>query len=132
MRRHKTNPFALYRPTPFGLHDSFLRCRPPARLSCKIRFLFISVFPSPDDIVVIAGKPVDQTFRRDLHDSVGDGVGKLMVVRSEDHIALEIDQTVVDRRDGLQIQMVGRLVENQNVCAEEHHSGEHTSDLLAS
>ena len=48
----------------------------------------------------------------------------------EQDVALEVDQTVVDRGDGLQIQMVGRLIHHQHVRAVQHHAREHTAYLL--
>lgn len=93
--------------------------------------LFSAVLPSPDDIVVIAGEAVDQTVRRNLHDAVGDRIDEFVVVGCEQHVALEVDEAVVDRRDGFQIQVVRRLIENEDIRAEEHHSREHASHLFA-
>ena len=54
-----------------------------------------------------------------------------MVLRREKHVAGEVDQRVVDRRDGFQIEVVGGLVEHEEVRAGEHHAGEHDAHLLA-
>ena len=54
-----------------------------------------------------------------------------MVLRRENHVAGEVDQRVVDRRDGFQIEVVGGLVEHEEVRAGEHHAGEHDAHLLA-
>ena len=54
-----------------------------------------------------------------------------MVVRSEQHRALEITHAIVDRGDGFQIEVVGRLVDHQHIRAEQHHTREHQAHLLA-
>ena len=53
-----------------------------------------------------------------------------MVIGRKQHISFEIDQPVVDRGDGFQIQVVGRLVQHQDVGAEHHHAGEHAPHLF--
>ena len=54
-----------------------------------------------------------------------------MVVRREEHAALKGNQPLVDRGDGLKVQMVGRLVEHEHIRAEEHHPGKHAAHLFA-
>ena len=44
---------------------------------------------------------------------------------------LEVDQTIVEGSDGLQVQVVGGLVQQQHIGAGQHHTGEHTAHLLA-
>ena len=53
-----------------------------------------------------------------------------MVVRRKKDVALEILQAVVDRGDGFQVQVVGGLVENQYIGAEEHHPRKHAPHLF--
>ena len=68
-------------------------------------------------ILVIGSDLVDQsTIRKDLHDPVGSGLHKLMVMAGEQSHTGELDQPVVQGGDRLHIQMVGRLVEDQAVC----------------
>ena len=66
------------------------------------------------------------------HDNaVADGVHKLLVVRSQKHHAFERGQPVVERGDRFEVEVVGRLVEDQKVSALEHHFGEHAAHFLA-
>ncbi len=44
--------------------------------------------------------------------------------------ALEITNAVVDCGDGFQIEVVGRLVDDKHVRAEEHHARQHQANLL--
>ena len=55
-----------------------------------------------------------------------------MVTGGEQQHARELDEAVVQGRDGLHIQVVGGLVENQHVGAGNHQLGQHTADLLTS
>ncbi|CAN4008241.1 hypothetical protein BFDFBN_BFDFBN_16790, partial [Dysosmobacter welbionis] len=73
---------------------------------------------------------VDELPVHELHDPVGDGLDKLMVVAGEEDHALEVDQAVVDGGDGLQVQVVGGLVQHQGIGTEQHHPGQHAPDLL--
>ena len=43
----------------------------------------------------------------------------------------EGDQAIVQGGDGFQVQVVGRLVEDQGVGASQHHLGKHAADPLA-
>ena len=47
------------------------------------------------------------------------------------HHTLEVHQAIVDGGDGFQIQVVGGLIQHQHVRTVEHHTGEHTPNLLA-
>ena len=67
----------------------------------------------------------------ELDDSVGDGLDELVVVGCEEHVPFKAHQPFVDRCDGFQIQMVGRLIQHQHVGAVEHHAGQHAADLLS-
>ena len=55
-----------------------------------------------------------------------------MVVAVEQHHAGEVYQGFVQAGDGLQVQVVGGLVQNQAIGAAEHQLGEHTAHLLPS
>ena len=68
--------------------------------------------------------------RQDLHDTVGRGLNDLMVAGSEENHAREFDETVVQSGDGLHIQMVGRLVQNEYVGSGDHHLGEQAADFF--
>ena len=74
---------------------------------------------------------VDNSVVANLDYSVGDGVDYLIVVRAKQHVALEIRKSVVDGGYGFEIEVVRRLIKNENIRAEEHHAREHTSDLFA-
>ena len=42
----------------------------------------------------------------------------------------ELDQTIVQSSDGLHIQMVSRLIQNQDVGTGDHHFGKKAANLL--
>ena len=54
-----------------------------------------------------------------------------MVVRCKQHDTLEIDEAVVDGSDGLEVEVVGGLVEQEYIAAEHHHAREHAAHLFA-
>ena len=43
----------------------------------------------------------------------------------------EFDQTIVQCSDGLHVQVVGGLIEDQTVCTTDHHLGKKAAYLLA-
>ena len=55
-----------------------------------------------------------------------------MVVGAEEDVSLEADQVVVERLDALQVEVVGRRVENQTVGVLQLHTCNHAAHLLAS
>ena len=59
--------------------------------------------------LVVGALLVQHTLLTDLDDAGRNGLHKLMVVRREQHRALEITHAIVDRGDGFQIEVVGRL-----------------------
>lgn len=69
-------------------------------------------------ILVVRAAAVDDAVRRDLNDAVGDRLRELVVVAREDDIVGEGGHAVVERRDTLQIEMVRRLVEHEEVGPE--------------
>lgn len=69
--------------------------------------------------------------RGDLDNAVGHRLHKFMVVRSEEHVGLKLHQTIVDRGDRLEVEVVGWLVEYEDVGPVEHHPREHAAHLLA-
>ena len=54
-----------------------------------------------------------------------------MVVAGEDHVVLKGLQAVVQGRDALQIQMVGRLIQYEEIGPRKHHPAQHAPHLLA-
>ena len=52
-------------------------------------------------------------------------------MRGKENVAGESAQALVDSLNGLHVQMVRRLVEQQHVRARKHHAREHAPDLLA-
>ena len=53
-----------------------------------------------------------------------------MVTGGEDDHTRELLHSVVQRSDGLHVEMVSRLIEHQHVRAGDHHLGEHTAHFL--
>ena len=74
------------------------------------------------DKIVVVARMVDNSVVANLDYSVGDGVDYLIVVRAKQHVALEIRKSVVDGGYGLEVEVVRRLIENENIRAEEHHA----------
>lgn len=84
------------------------------------------------DVFVVAAELIDNAaVRLNLDDAVCDGLDEFVVVRREENAALKGDQPLVDRGDGLKVQMVGRLVEHEHIRTEEHHPGKHAAHLFA-
>ena len=81
------------------------------------------------EIVVLAIKIGDFAVLN-FDDAVCNGAYHFKVLTRKENVALEVIKTFIDCGDRLQIQMVGGLIEDQNVGAEEHHTGEHTAHLL--
>ncbi len=50
-----------------------------------------------------------------LPDSIADGIQKIAVVSNEEHRLLQLNQVILQPFDGIHIQMVGGLVQNQEV-----------------
>ena len=82
-------------------------------------------------ILVVRAAAVDDAVRRDLNDAVGDRLRELVVVACKDDVVGEGGHAVIERRDALQIQMVRRLIEHEEVRAREHHLRDHTAHFLA-
>ena len=53
----------------------------------------------------------------DFDNSICNGIHKLLVVRGQQHTTLIVAKTVVERRDRFQIEVVGRLVEDEEITA---------------
>ena len=53
-----------------------------------------------------------------------------MIMRGEKNYPRELDQTIVQCSDGLHVQMVGRLIQNQDVGTGNHHFGKKAANLL--
>ncbi|MPN09702.1 hypothetical protein SDC9_156994 [bioreactor metagenome] len=51
-------------------------------------------------------------------------------MRSKQHHAGKLRHALVERGDGLKIEMVGRLVEDEHICAGEHHLCQHAAVLF--
>ena len=64
----------------------------------------------------------NRSVRMNFDNPVGNGLNEFMVVRSEKDAPLEGNQSLVDCRNGLKIQMVRRLVEHQHVRSKQHHA----------
>src|SRR3712207_8534681 len=62
-----------------------------------------------------------------LHDALPICTDEFVIVAGEEHIALEGDERIVERLDRLQVQVIGRSVEDQYVRS--RRSEEHTSEL---
>ena len=53
-------------------------------------------------------------------------------MRVEEYYSLEINQTVVEALDGFEVQMAGRLIKDEAVCAFKHELGKHAAHLFSS
>ena len=83
-------------------------------------------------VLVIRHHPVNELpFGSEVKDPVTHRLDQLVVMGGNQHIALDCLQTVVQCGDGLQIQVVGGLVQQEHVGPGQHHPGQHTPHLLA-
>ena len=85
---------------------------------------YVNVFVESDVLVEGLGAVYND-------DAVAGGVHEFLVVRGEEHAALEGDETVVEGGDALEVEVVGGLVEDEEVPPLEHHLGEHAAHLFA-
>lgn len=83
-------------------------------------------------IVVEGHHPVDDTAWSKFDNPVGNGMDELMVVACEKEDFGELNQAVVQGGDGFEVEVIGRFIEDQNICAAEHHLTEHTTHLFPS
>ena len=90
-------------------------CGEYSTLSCH--FIACQVLIVGSDLVYQAA------IRQDLNDTVGSGLYELVVMAGEQCHTGELDQTVVQRGDGLHVQMVSGLIQDQTVGAADHHLG---------
>ena len=67
----------------------------------------------------------------DLNDTSSNRIHEFLIVRSKGHTALKVIHSIIKRRDRFEVEVVGRLVEQQEVGAEQHHAGEHAAHLLS-
>ena len=69
------------------------------------------------EILIVCCDLVDEVSARyDLHDTVCSRLDDLMVSLGEEKHARELDHTIVESGDCFHIKMVGRLIEQQDVC----------------
>ena len=83
------------------------------------------------DIVIILHHLVDDSVGRQFNDAIGHGLDELMVVRSKKDVSLVNLQVIVESLDGLQVQVVGRRVQNKAIGVAQLHTGYHATHLLA-
>ena len=84
------------------------------------------------DVVVVLHELVDVSLGGELDDAVGYGLDELVVVGCEEDVALVLLEVVVERLDGLEVEVVGRRVEDEAVGVLELHARYHAAHLLAS
>ena len=83
-------------------------------------------------ILVIGGLTVNQLAAGGkVKHPVAHGLDQLVVVGGHQHVALDGLQPLVQGGDGLQVQVVGGLVQHEDVGPGEHHPGQHAPHLLA-
>ena len=63
----------------------------------------------------VTALPVNQLTTVQLHDARGQGLQKLPVVGNEQHSATEIQQHLFQPGNGVDVQMVGWLVQQQHI-----------------
>ena len=83
------------------------------------------------DVFVVSDLSVVNLGFVDFDDAVANGVHEFLVVRSKEHATFKGAQTVVEGGDGFKVEVVGRLVEDEEVPPFEHHFCEHTTHLFA-
>lgn len=70
---------------------------------------------SPVNILFVCSLPVVAALVGDFYYTVCDRLYYLLVVRSEQHVALEVRKTVVYSGDAFKVEVVCRSVEDKNV-----------------
>ena len=68
-------------------------------------------------VFIIGHLLINQPVRCDFNDAVGDCLNELMVMGSENHGSLEVDQSVINRCDGFQVQVVGWFIKQEDIGA---------------
>ena len=83
------------------------------------------------DIFVVGHLSIVNLRFIDFDNSVCDGVHQFLVVRGEQHTTAVIGQPVVEGGDGFEVEVVCRLVKDEEIAAFQHHFCKHTSNLFA-
>ena len=81
--------------------------------------------------VVVAAVVEDDGLVVDVGDVGADGVEEVAVVRDGDERAVVADEEVLQPEDGVEVEVVGGLVEKQRLRLAEEGLGEQDADLLA-
>ena len=87
--------------------------------------LIIQVFFKPH-------QPIDDPARGNLDDPVCQSVNEFMIVGGKQNHLREGRQPIIQGSDRFQIQMIGRLIHDERIGANQHHFGEHAADPLPS
>ena len=85
---------------------------------------------SPVNIFFICALSVVAALVGDFYYTVCDRLYYLIVVRSEQYVALEVRKSVVYSSDAFKVEVVCRSVKDKNIRLEQHHAREHTTYLL--
>ena len=83
-------------------------------------------------VLIKAHHPVNDPGRSNLHDAVCHRGHKFVVMGSEQHYFRERNQPVIQGSNGLQVQVIGRLVQKQGIGAGKHHPGQHAANPFPS
>ena len=67
----------------------------------------------------------------ELHDASGNAIKERAVVGDGDETALEVDQQIFEPGDGVEIQVVGRLIEQQHIGLGDQRLGQRHALLRA-
>ena len=67
------------------------------------------------DVIVVFHHLVNHSVGTDFDNAVAYGLNELVVVRRHQHVALELDQRVVERLNRLKVEVVGRGVEDEDI-----------------
>ena len=84
--------------------------------------LSADVLMAPCNEVVVRALAVEAAVFGYLDYAVSRSLEYLVIVGSEQQVALEFGQAVVYRGDALEVEVVGRTVEDKHVALEQHHS----------
>lgn len=94
-----------------------------------IHLVFLLLYEVVVDVLLVWHELVNRAAGCEFDDTVAYGLNELVVVAGEQNVALEGDKVVVQCLDRLQVEMVGRRVEDETVGILQLHAGNHQTHL---
>ena len=99
-------------------------------LGTGIHFLTLGFDVFIADVVIKGHELVEAAVRRNFNDAVGHSLVKLVVLRMQQQAPFVVLERVVECRDGLEVKVAGRLVEQKEVRMQRASSARSCSALF--